>query len=95
MARTTCSIFFIVHSQAQLRTCPGRSETFNCRARSNNMTICSNSFGDFFQYDLDRTGGTSVQRTPLYILLNRRGYFRSHRELEHRERCERRGKTCL
>lgn len=68
---TTGSIFFIVHSQAQLRTCPSRSETFNCRARSNNMTICSSSFGDFFQCDLDRIEGISIQRAPLYILLNR------------------------
>jgi len=70
---TTGPTFFIEYNQAQLRTCPGRSETFNCRARGNNMTVCSNSFGEFFQCGLDKIEGVFVQRTPLYTLLNRVG----------------------
>ena len=37
------------------------------------MTVCSNSFGEFFQCDLDEIESVSVQRTPLYTLLNRVG----------------------
>jgi len=37
------------------------------------MTVCSNSFGEFFQCDIDKIEGVSVLRTPLHTLLNRGG----------------------
>lgn len=37
------------------------------------MTVCSNSFGELFKCELDKNEGVSLQRAPLYTLLNRVG----------------------